>query len=152
MLKNYSRAKKIDNNEWVYGYYVYDKNENRHYIFTGELSYYPVDNGHAPIRFFKHYEVRGETANCLVREEESPSMNVFAADIIEDTKTHKKYIIAYSANQSFLCYENWRACDDNSGVATIGEGIAFSELFEPVVVGNLYDNKELRYGGEYGRN
>ena len=46
MIENKFKGKDIETQEWVCGYYLYIKEQDKHYILTGRLKTYSVDVVH----------------------------------------------------------------------------------------------------------
>jgi uncharacterized phage protein (TIGR01671 family) len=57
------RGKRIDNGEWVEGYYLFVKEQNKHYILTGKTRSYPIDlaHPHLTLKGFEWLEIDPET-------------------------------------------------------------------------------------------
>ena len=120
------RAKRVDNGEWVYGFYV--RIGKFHLIFTGKLKIVGQNSAD-----FEYYEVIPETVGQFTGELDFNGKKIFEGDIIQN-KDRYVYSGQYKAVVKFeygkFYGEGW--CD------------FAPELFHLCeVIGNVTDNPEL---------
>ena len=125
MREYLSRGKRIDNGEWVEGYYVSVGGEY-HFIFTGKICF---GQGYAN---YEKFRVDPETVGQDTGMTDKNGVKIFEGDIVVSTNanrlSNKPYIVEFSAISGYWC------CDPKR---------------EPVVIGNIHDNPEiLEEGGE----
>ena len=131
------RGKRIDNCEWVTGFYVrYDDTKDNHKddcdyivgIHTGE--------------HFPFFEVIPETVGQYTGLTDKNGKKIFEGDIVKTDKfsePNKQYIIKYDLQFGAFIGQDRYNC---YFVTFDGD----SDEFE--VIGNIYDNPELLKGGE----
>ena len=73
------RAKQIGIDKVVYGYYLFVKDYNSHYIFTGDIKSYPVDevHPHLSVRGFEWILVYGDSVQQLVGINEETGEEIY---------------------------------------------------------------------------
>ena len=81
------RAKSIETKEWIYGYYLYVEEQDKHYILTGKLKSYPIDtvHNHLTVQGFEWIEVDGSTVCSLVIDDLDAfddEIKVYEGDIV----------------------------------------------------------------------
>jgi uncharacterized phage protein (TIGR01671 family) len=96
------RGKRIDNEEWVYGYYyMYPLNKNpindHHYIVNHEWE--PIFGGYLD----KRYQIDPDTLGQFTGFKDSKGTEVYENDIIYVVYADKKYFIKYE-DGSFNLY------------------------------------------------
>ena len=124
------RGKRIDNGEWVEGYYV--PIGKYHYILTGRLELVPYLG-------FEHFLVNPETVGRFTGLTDRNGVKIFEGDIIEFNHPYNgKSIHAVVQDGCGWNLSNFYAsCFDCPGCA-FSEGTKYM-----TVVGNIYDNPEL---------
>ena len=145
MKKDYARAKRVDNDEWLYGYYLYVEEQNKHYILTGKLKNYPVDCAHPTlaVQGFEWFEVKEETVCSFLGATDNAEQEIYGGDIIKDADG-REYIICYDNHGCFLCYDMWTNMLNEGGIGVVvRNGKKLSEIKDPIVIGNIFDNEEL---------
>lgn len=141
------RAKSIETKEWVYGYYLYIEEQDKHYILTGKLKSYPVDlvHDHLTVQGFEWVEVDGNTVCSIVIDwidGTEGDLKIYEGDIVEVTLTEIEDKLVFERNRligyiwydetignyylknNFLKFPNWIYNDYR-------------------VIGNVFDNVEL---------
>lgn len=118
------KAKRIDNNEWVEGYYVC-LNGDRHFIYTGYAetdcgTYYP-----------DCHEVIPETVGQCTGLKDKNGKLIFEGDIIEYKFEYGK--ITYSESEAMYIAEFDTWCTDFDHI----------EAKDVEVISNIHDNPEL---------
>lgn len=139
------RGKRIDNGEWVEGFYV--KHGSRHWIYTGEIQYmYLPVCADLPTK----YEVDPETVCQYTGLTDKNGRKIFKGDIVKG--------VAYSTD--FIGYIVWidaiagfgvRYFDkhreptawENSSILKAIQRWKHPNEFQAEVIGNIFDNPEL---------
>ena len=122
------RGKRIDNGEWVEGYYV--KHGSRHWIYTGEIQYmyYPVC-ADLPTK----YEVDPDTVGQYIGVKDKNGKEVCEKDIMRIDGKKELFVVMWvcdtaryglQSREELLYFE-----------FGIGSGIE--------VIGNVYENADL---------
>lgn len=128
------RAKRVDNNEWVSGYY-WSNNLGNHFIRV------VIENGEYVI---KDYEVIEETLGQYTGLQDSDSNKVFEGDIVKQTHSccnnSEEIVVAevvYGKNAQFLVRHKIKKGFNKDKIRN------YSIWKNCEVIGNVYDNKEL---------
>ncbi|MBY6842685.1 YopX family protein [Clostridium botulinum] len=116
------RGKRIDNGEWVYGYYFYDKFDDKHYILQAQ-----EDEEEAFM-----YEVIPKTVGEYTGLKDDNNKEIYEDDIIDTW--NKNYRVIYNGYM-------WALKDFYISCLDIPYD-AFSE-FSAKKVGNIHDNPKL---------
>ena len=124
------RGKRIDNGEWVEGYYA--SIGEYHYILTGRLELVPYLG-------FEHFLVNLDTVGQFTKLTDRNGVKIFEGDIIEFNHPYNgKSIHAVVQDGCGWNLSNFYAsCFDCPGCA-FSEGTKYM-----TVLGNIYDNPEL---------
>ena len=144
MREYLSRGKRIDNGEWVEGYYVSVGGEY-HFIFTGKICF-----GQRYANYEK-FRVDPETVGQDTGMTDKNGVKIFEGDIVQtktvDTHEYRRTVIGIG-----LCVESR---DDTPCIGVnfdyFGEQVILQvDMMEHIeVIGNIHDNPELlREGGE----
>lgn len=127
------RGKRIDNGEWVEGFYV--KHGSRHWIYTGEMQYmYLPVCADLPTK----YEVSAESVCQYTGLTDKNGRKIFDGDIVEvtegslDCDNGKGNVIFYEG----LWYVDGEPQNSLYDLRNIGD-------HEIEVIGNIFDNEEL---------
>lgn len=131
------KAKRIDNGEWVEGYYAIV--DVVHYIYSGFL----CDGGLYVVA--ERFEVDVNTLCQYTGLNDKLGNKIWDNDLIECKEFSNGYLIKH-----FLSQVEWD--DDGTGFAfkDSKHGWAFMDsltVYECQVIGNIYDNPELLEGG-----
>lgn len=142
------RGKRIDNGEWVEGYYVYHIKRT---ICAFNDNVEPEDEQHVIIqdgfsdwnmpRDTVHYDINPDTLCQYTGLKDKNGKKIWENDIVKpyDTVTNEDYIIGWDKEMGAFVF-----CDINtkdSMYVLVGHYI---ESIQPVeVIGNIFDNPEL---------
>lgn len=156
------RAKNLISGEWVYGYYLYVKEKDEHYILTGKIKSYPVDLVHPYLltQGFEGVLVDGSTVSRCTNLW-ACGEKVFEGDILRIlTSVENKNRDPYDINST----EPWSVtredyaivdCEFKTGgfrlkvyhngkykrIAKFDAG--HLSVYNAEIVGNIWENKEL---------
>jgi uncharacterized phage protein (TIGR01671 family) len=126
------RGKRVDTNEWVYGYYVC-LNEAKHFIYTG---YAETDCGNY---YPDYYEVIPETVGQYICMSDKHGTKLFEGDVIdiEYVDFTRRYWVKYKEDRAWYALEPVprRFVDEWLDHDTI--------TYSSEIIGNIYDNPEL---------
>ena len=137
------RGKRVDNGEWVEGYYVCIS-ETYHYILTGNPV---VEPGKIDV---EHYKVYPETVGEYTGLTDKNGVKTFEGDII---KTHYANTPKPNYTETVVFYNGRFCAFYNSGSVSWHSGLydgvqhlnqdktVYMDSFE--VIGNIHDNKEI---------
>ena len=132
------KGKRVDNGEWVEGYYV--KFGNAHYILTGEIEVETHLNSYGlPCTSPKTHEVIPETVGQFTGLT-VPNGKIFEHDIV--TAKFKSNGARYNFT---VKYSNEKGC------FVFGNGcvkVPFDNIRSVRIIGDIHDNPELLKGGE----
>ena len=119
MRKILFRGKKIDNDEWTYGFYFEHSIDDQKYSY---IKYQTFDEG------FVTNEVVADTVGQFTGLCDKNGKKIFEGDIVESPRGTQGFIEWQNAECAFLVNigDDWQTMDDCP--------------YE--VVGNIYDNKE----------
>ena len=127
------KAKRKDNNEWVYGYYYKDHTKNIDYIINGQLV---RSDGDLPIDNFDYYEIIPETLCQCTGLQDKEGNYIFENDIFKD-KEGKKLFVKWDRGQFDLVYyedkeECWKDSLRN-----------YMRFYDIKIIGNKYDKEKV---------
>ena len=136
--RNFYRGKRVDNGEWVYGFYV-PVNYAKPLIVTGE----DIDD-YSEIEFDDYYHVNDTTVGQYTGLPDKNSKKIFEGDIIKivpDCDYSDDYSISnvYSYN-GILCVDYHGDDFDSTALGFLVDYLPDGD-FE--VIGNIHDNPEL---------
>lgn len=138
------RGKRVDNGEWVEGYYA--PIGEYHYILTGRLELVPYLG-------FEHFLVNSETVCRFTGLTDRNGVKIFEGDII---RWHDNTELSAGSQIVEVCFGEYRDADSAFGdIYPLGFYIRFSDkncvtisclneyknYFD--IIGNIYDNPEL---------
>lgn len=130
------RAKKINSNEWVEGYYLHCNPQNKDYILTGDIAYYPVDATHSHLTTpgFEWIEINADTRGNWTGLYDKEQDMIFEGDILdcEDRVVYVKW-------------NKYCGCWDSEFIKYVREqksnGIETKDWkYRAKVIGNIHDN------------
>lgn len=130
------KAKRIDNGEWVEGYYLFVKEQNKHYILTGKIASYSVDYSHSYLKTngFEWFEIDPNTLCQFTGLKDKNGKMIFENDILEfefEEIGKQKAVVYYNLEYgSFL-------------LNVITDNFQFAKINDGIVIGNRFDNPEL---------
>lgn len=126
------RGKRVDTNEWVYGYHVC-LNETKHFIYTG---YAETDCGNY---YPDYYEVIPETIGQYVCMSDKRGTMLFEGDVvaIEYVDFTRRYWVKYKEDRAWYALEPIPR-------RFIDEWLDHDAItYSSEIIGNIYDNPEL---------
>lgn len=129
------RGRRVDNGEWIYGYYVTRSN---HACFERELKYASfilkdefMDWGLGELA---EYKVIPETVGQFTGMHDKFNQRIFEGDIV----------VCFSPEYGYVNKEVYYAEDEAKFVlGSCGTKYEFGEYTSVEVIGNIYDNPEL---------
>ena len=135
------RAKRIDNGEWVSGYYVYDYAHNAHFIFKNQLVCPNCINDRRIDYSVCDYEIDPDTLCQYTGKSDEDGEKIFEGDIVG-------FIDLYSTESGYsesscLGEVIWSKEECCFHVTNRLSAESWEVLDECKVVGNVFDNKEL---------
>lgn len=135
------KAKRIDNGEWVQGYYVYDYGRGIHYIFANEIACHNCINDRRKDFSLQDYEIDPSTlCRCTGRRDKNDNL-IWENDIVRDE--YGNFYKAFWQNN----YYQFSFCLKTGVFSTGAKWNLWSfKSFEIEVIGNIFDDKELEKG------
>ena len=144
------RGKRFDNNEWVYGSYVYYKEEDRHFIVQGNK------------KRFQFYEVFSDTVGQYIGLKDKNNKKIYEGDIVLIPSLCKDEILEDGSGPEDECPQISEIVEQDGCFGIIAEKdelfnkrfYSFREIKKDIgvdmkeieVIGNVYDNPELKGG------
>lgn len=131
------RGKRVDNGEWVYGYYV--RYDDEHYIFPQEEVNKGIDLG-GSLDCCQMHEVDPETVGQYIGKRDVNGTKIFEGDILEREyyKGRTERIVICFEDTSFAYYyDDFRNCSDPIDDNEYGISLSYWN-----VAGNIHDKKE----------
>jgi uncharacterized phage protein (TIGR01671 family) len=125
------RGKRLDNGEWVYGWYGHKEATDQHFIMIERLHDVPEYGS-----YFVDVEVYPETIGQYTGLKDKNGKEIYEGDIIS-TDLDRPFNIVVFRNGAFVfqCHDNGK--DYYDYMFSYGE-----------VIGNIYENPELLKGDE----
>ena len=136
------RAKRIDNGEWVSGYYVYDYAHNAHFIFKNQLVCPNCINDRRIDYSVCDYEIDPDTLCQYTGIVDKNGKRIWESDIVS-AWSEGKYatgMVKQRIDGLYIIYpayqhnELWGLCPDKNRKTNVE------------VIGNVFDNQELLKG------
>ena len=125
------RGKRKDNGEWVYGYYVYDNYDGKHYIYAKEYG-------------LVSYEVVPKTIGQYIGLKDKNGKEIYESDILSrERKTIINNYHAINIVKVIWDNENLRYWVEDLSNTLDLEYFKIQELKEFEIIGNIYKNPEL---------
>lgn len=134
------RGKRLDDGEWVYGYYAAfgGKNNRHHVIYTGKFLALPVGEGFTP----EVYYVDPETVGQFTGLTDKNGKKIFEGDVLREPDVVLNGEIQIKGYSYEVAMRNGVWCvltkDDWDFLNS------YTKLCE--IVGNIHDNQELLEG------
>lgn len=140
MEDRYFKAKRLDNGEWVQGFYLYDYGRNIHYIFANEIVCPNCINDCRKEFSLQDYEVDPSTiCRCTGLKDKNGKL-IWENDVC-DRKEEYPEIVKYNKGDWTLDYSYSK--DRESGYCYCNLGFYVLERKCVEVIGNIFDNPEL---------
>lgn len=149
MEDRYFKAKRLDNGEWVQGFYLYDYGRNIHYIFANEIVCPNCINDCRKEFSLQDYEVDPSTiCQCTGLKDENGEL-IWENDIVKDL---------FSDVCAQIKYGSYQNCFDSTKTEHVGFYVGWSgkhtkryrkdlgywiNMVDAEVIGNTFDNPEL---------
>lgn len=128
------RAKRIDNGEWVSGYYIYDYAHNAHFIFKNQLVCPNCINDRRIDYSICDYEIDPDTLCQYTGLTDKNGNLIWENDIVEDKRFKELYKVVFRTKDGGWYVENIKI----GALFRIIEGTSYQ--YE--VKGNVFDNPE----------
>lgn len=132
------RGKRVDNNEWIYGYYI-------EVIIRGVLRYFIIPHN-IPCEKYTVFadlqkEVNPETVGQFTGLHDKNGKEIYEGDVLYEKYEDKAEESGYGEISNLVAFKN--GCFGWIGEIT-GDFFAFDEyLIDNEVIGNIHDNPEL---------
>ncbi|MEK5178241.1 YopX family protein [Paenibacillus odorifer] len=121
------RGKRIDNSEWIEGYYAYRHDEEKHYIVVETVSTQGYNT------YFTDYEVDPNTVGQYTGLNDKNGRKICEGDII---RWHERVTADYQ-----ITFTEGVFCLDSNGLNNFYHHR--EDLVKWEVIGNIYENPEL---------
>ena len=127
------KGKRIDNNEWVYGYYVSDP-EDGHLIigYSSEITE-PETNFSEPVRH--EFQVIKETISQFTNSVDCSGKEVYENDILFNEDRIQHQVVFYD-EERFCYFCKYAGCEE---IVSLCNSLGNTNY----KVGNIFDNAEL---------
>jgi uncharacterized phage protein (TIGR01671 family) len=138
------RGKRVEDNEWVYGYYFHDTIKKIHYIVTHELGV--INAGFKPRKedyILAFVEVILETVGQYTGVTDINDVDIWEGDVLQSgIGMNFKWEVTFEDGAFLLEKLN----HPKTKKKTVSQDFCCKddvELYELVVIGNIHDNPEL---------
>lgn len=140
------RAKRIDNGEWVNGYYVYDYAHNAHFIFKNQLVCPNCINDRRVDYSVCDYEINTETLCQYTGLKDKNGNRIWENDIVRCNRREKeaKYKVVWDKTYADFRIEKLNGLGVMPICIEEGNVPVFGRHYE--CIGNIFDNPELLKG------
>lgn len=125
------RGKRLDNGEWIYGYYGHKEASEQHFIMVETM------NSHHDWTYFTDYEVDPKTVGQYTGLKDRHGQEIYEGDILRDDEMGLN--VVWWENGSF-----WLEMFYEGGQSLMEHLTDYNEVCE--VIGNIYENPELLKG------
>ena len=124
------RGKRLNNGEWVEGYFIRQYGSNEIITADDEM-----------------YHITPETVGQYTGLTDKNGTRIFEGDIVKITGFHTTAIAAvkYGSTSEKSTHWGWYF-DDNDGHTYFLESQAFCKDYNAIIIGNIHDNPELLKG------
>lgn len=139
------RGKRVDNGEWIKGYYVFQK--KRRGTFGQTVSEADFDHGCIVAMSGEMHEVVPDTVGQYTGITDKNGTRIFEGDIVKITGFHTTAIAAVKYGSPSEQSTSWGwYFDDNDGHTYFLMSKAFCKDYNAIIIGNIHDNPELLKG------
>lgn len=136
------RAKRIDNGEWVSGYYVYDYAHNAHFIFKNQFVCPNCINDRRIDYSVCDYEIDPDTLCQYTGLKDKNGNRIWENDILQNARNNDLYTVKWHG--SFGMYAWSKRKENNKHIFDYGDLYLMNR--KCVVIGNIFDDPELLKG------
>ncbi len=147
------RGKRIDNDEWVYGYLIVDGISDKYYIFEKGDNCNETDKvGEEGLLHIFTFEVISETVGQYTGLKDKNGKKIYEGDIILYQDWENSYEGGdgdYYINKGIVEYNQDNCCFNVTERNTVNiEDVFYVDNEDLEVIGNIYDNPELLEEGD----
>lgn len=130
------RGKRVDNNEWVYGYLVFSEDYIFDYSCRIDIPYIiPIDNFN--LKNYREYRVDESTIGQYTGLKDKNGVEIYEDDILNNTAVNFKFIVKFEKTKYVLQKLEYQ--EDLLNMYDFFNRIP--NMFE--VIGNIYESEEV---------